>query len=181
MVLSLSKFFRTTLNNGLQVITVNEIVDMLRNYADVMLTRTSNKYSIEFNVSKNVGSYYALKFLFQPVIENAIIHGVDNRKSGGIIKVSLYEEDNHIIYKVWDNGRGIDKETLDSLNGIFTDSYMMEESDYFALKNIYNQAKLFYREDFNFQITSIEYEYTEFVATLPVIEEKAAYGGQKND
>ena len=168
MLLSLSKFFRTTLNNGKQVIPLGEIVAMLKNYCRIMELRNNGKYTIEFDVDPDILDTYALKFLFQPLIENAIIHGVNNRRQGGRICIHLKKSEDSLVYNVWDNGRGIDDLTLRRLNQLFSQANSETQNEFFALNNIANQAKLYYKKDYSIHIESQMNVYTSCTVTLPI-------------
>lgn len=169
MLLSLSKFFRTTLNNGKQVITIGEIVSMLEHYTTIMRLRNNGKYTIDIKVHKDVEDVYALKFLFQPILENAIIHGVSSRKQGGRICVIISKNNDLITYKVWDNGKGIDPQRLHRINTMLKETTTTTQNEFFALNNIVNQAKLFYKDGFNIHIKSTLYEFTECIIEVPVL------------
>lgn len=181
MLLSLSKFFRTTLNNGRPVITIGEISAMLEHYANIMLERNQGKYTISIQVDPSLKDVYALKFLFQPALENAIIHGVSSRKQGGKILVTIKDQGPAICFSVWDNGKGIEPERLHQLNDLFKELTLENQHDFYALNNILNQAKLFYKDHFTFKIESTLYEYTHFTAILPKVTELPKEGAPYHD
>lgn len=169
LLLSLSKFFRTTLNNGKHIITIREIASMLDNYCKIMDVRNNGKFQINIHVDDDVMDCYALKFLFQPILENAIIHGVNTRRQGGRIDVDIHKSDGYILYTVFDNGRGIDDLELTRLNRMFNKITTETQDDFFALNNIAHQAKLFYRSNFSIHIDSQINEYTRCTVKVPIL------------
>lgn len=168
MILSLSRFFRISLSNGKDIITVDEVVSMLDNYVNILLYRHKEKYKIIFDIDENVKHLYVLKHIFQPIVENAIIHGVDRRKSGGLVYIQFMKITNSIRFCVKDNGPGMDQKDLDNINYYFKNGFP-DNNKNFALKNIYTQVKLFYKENFYFNIESKEDEETIVTIEIPFI------------
>lgn len=181
MLISLSKFFRTTLNNGKQVISIKEIYQMLENYIAIINLRNSDRFVFRLHVDDSLLDTYALKFLFQPILENAIIHGAGRRRSCGEIKLEILRNGDKLAYTVWDNGPGIQKDKLDKLNGLVDQDNLSFESEYFALNNIVNQAKLFYKSDFNLLLESQVNRYTKCSIEIPILAEPVKGGVMKND
>ncbi|MNO44941.1 Sensor histidine kinase YehU [compost metagenome] len=144
----LSTFYRTTLNKGNNIISVSDEVLNVQSYIQIQLNMHSNSFEVEYQIDEAILSYYMPNLMLQPLIENAIIHGIENREEDGrkiILSGELVEE--CIIFKVKDNGVGIPQERLDLL--------LKSQSIGYGLKNVNERAMLMYGPEYGLSMTSI--------------------------
>lgn len=120
-VKALGQFYRLFLSNGNEEITIKEEIAMVKHYLTVQNIRLGGKFTIDINVDDRVLNFKIPRLTLQPLVENAINHGIRGKLGSGKILIStLYYED-HIILSVEDDGIGIDEEMIKNIkNGIFT-------------------------------------------------------------
>ncbi len=164
MVYALSRFYRLFLSNGNDIVQIREVVTMLTHYIDIMKIRHKNKFEIELSVDENVPGFYALKYIFQPIVENAILHGAEQRKHGGVVTIKFELVGNNIVFQVIDNGPGIPEAKLNKLKDSLSQDNNEDEN--FALSCINHQIKLFYGAEYGVDIKSVENQGT--VVTIAV-------------
>lgn len=120
-VKALGQFYRLFLSNGNEEITIKEEIAMVKHYLIVQNIRLGGKFTIDINVDDRVLNFKIPRLTLQPIVENAINHGIRAKLGAGKISIcTLYYED-HIILSVEDDGIGIEEEMLSNIkNGIFT-------------------------------------------------------------
>lgn len=179
MVINLSKFFRLSLNKGKETFTVEESVAHLYYYIRVQQLRFLDNFTVEYNIQEESKSIPILKLLLQPLVENAILHGMEGTQQNGKLLISSWIEDEYVKLMVQDNGTGMDEERLryiqSELSNLSSRNYRLfslEEGyikDLFGLRNVMMRIKLYYGKDANLQIDSKPGEGTTIVATLPLL------------
>jgi two-component system sensor histidine kinase YesM len=115
LVGSLSKLFRIGLSSGSDMIPLAEEFEHISSYMNIQQTRYSSKISFKLSLDPAVGELYVLKLMLQPLVENAIYHGVKERRGPGVIDVSAKEEDGAVLLRVADDGAGIPPDKLTRL------------------------------------------------------------------
>lgn len=124
MVTSLSVFFRKSLSKGKDIITVGEEYDQVRSYLEIQIIRYSDILTYEINLPENIWPYQIPKLTLQPLVENAIYHGIKNKRGGGKIIIAGEEKQDCLVLTVSDNGGGMAEEQLDELRrGIYRDDH----------------------------------------------------------
>ena len=157
MIFSLSKFYRLSLSNGEELLPISTIREMLESYIFIQKIRMQERLTYQFHADEELQQYQVLKYLFQPLVENAITHGIGKKAEGGNISVSFTRHTpDHIRFAVIDTGVGICAEQLQEIiaNIDKTNDPLSTTSNFFALKNINLQLKLFYGDSYNLHIES---------------------------
>lgn len=158
----LSSYYRTTLNKGNNLITVSDELINVQSYTKIQLIMHSNSFDVEYQIDDMVLSYMMPNLMLQPLIENAIIHGIENKeKERGKIILICEQRDNTIIFRVQDNGIGIPKEQISSL--------LQRQSKGYGIKNVNDRSRLQYGESYGLTIESIEDYGTTVTLTIPKI------------
>ncbi|MDD4000795.1 MAG: histidine kinase, partial [Bacilli bacterium] len=168
MVIALSKFFRISVSQSRNVGSVKEEIEHAKNYLLIQSVRYSNSFIYEFEVEKECLQYNTIKFILQPLIENAIYHGLKNRIDLGIIKIKVYQKEGNLIFSVSDNGLGMRQEKIDKLYENFENPDLV---DGVGLKNIYQRLLLYFSGKAKLIIESELDEGTTIYLVLPPIEE----------
>ena len=112
---SLSKLFRIGLNRGSDMIPLAEEFEHISSYMNIQQTRYSGKISFRLSLDPAAGQLYVLKLMLQPLVENAIYHGIKERRGPGVIEVYAAEKDGVVLLRVSDDGIGITPERLEWL------------------------------------------------------------------
>lgn len=133
-----------------EYVTIEEEISNLKDYVYIEKLRYGDKFRVEYNIEPQLLEQKCLKFILQPIVENAIFHGIEPLEGEGVIQIEAFEEASGIIMQVIDNGVGFSEEDLDrisrktrktgrGLSGI-------------GLKNIDERIKLIYGEDYGMTI-----------------------------
>lgn len=161
MAASLSKFFRLGLNKGKEFTTIEKEVEHVREYMSIQCMLYKSAFSYETFVDPQILSYKTIKLILQPLVENSFVHGMGKKKEKGLIKVDVFERDNRVVFRVTDNGSGINDLKEHGLEYIIQNGY--------GLKNIRERLKLYFDNDFTISCTSIPNTETVFEITIPAM------------
>ncbi len=112
---ALAELLRSVLGNQDEFITLWEERQYIENYMTIERFKYRNDFSLIWDVDENLWSYPIPKLLLQPIIENALIHGIADMEQGGIINVKIYANNDEIICKITDNGKGMNADTIEKI------------------------------------------------------------------
>ncbi|WP_330945109.1 sensor histidine kinase [Streptococcus anginosus] len=156
---SLAKYFRLALNQGHEQISLKDEIDHVRQYLFIQKQRYGEKLQYEIKELKQYNDYKIPKLILQPLVENAIYHGIKEMNRQGMIRVSVSENDTQLIVSIYDNGRGFvasetTNATLVRLGGV-------------GLKNVNQRLQLQFGKSYHMEIKSEENTYTEIRLYFP--------------
>ena len=156
---SLAKYFRLALNQGHEQISLKDEIDHVRQYLFIQKQRYGEKLQYEIKELKQYDDYKIPKLILQPLVENAIYHGIKEMNRQGRIRVSVSENDTQLIVSIYDNGRGFvasetTNATLVRLGGV-------------GLKNVDQRLQLQFGKSYHMEIKSEENTYTEIRLYFP--------------
>ncbi|MCX7709849.1 MAG: sensor histidine kinase [Clostridia bacterium] len=140
---ALSKLFRLSLNSGKDITSVKSEVEHLKNYMVIQQVRYEDMIEFKLSVDEAVLDCKTIKLVLQPLVENAIHHGIEKKGEKGIIEVTVSTDGNNLIYTVKDDGLGIDMEEINTLLKNVSDS-----NRGFAIKNVNDRIKLYFGDSF---------------------------------
>lgn len=160
----LADFYRISLNKGREVVTIQEEMDLLKNYMKIQKIRFGEDVNISYEVDEETLEFHTIKLLLQPLVENAIHHG---RRDEGVlnIRVGVRRKGNRIVYVVADDGLGIEPEKLVKLR---TD--LKQSQGGFGLKNVDIRVKLQYGENYGVNVESSLGTGTRICVEIPVVK-----------
>jgi len=139
MVTSLSTFFRNSLNKGEDVLTLGTECSQVTSYLEIQQIRYSDILRYEINIPEALMDYMVPKLILQPLVENALYHGIKNRRGMGMITVTGEEKDGDLLLKVTDNGAGMSEEQIRVLQaGIYEDKHTG-----LGLVNVHKRIRLY--------------------------------------
>ena len=167
MVKSLSDFFRASLNQGKEVVTVREELVHVRSYLEIQQVRYQDIMTYNIDVSEDVYACLIPKITIQPLVENALYHGIKNKRGMGTITITGAVCDGKCILKVTDNGIGMDADRLkkinDRINGIDA-----KKDEIFGLSNVNERIQLKFGKEYGITISSIYGDGTCVDIVLPL-------------
>ena len=150
MVTSLSTFFRNSLNKGNDILTLGAECSQVTSYLEIQQIRYSDILRYEINVPQELMDCMVPKLILQPLVENALYHGIKNRRGMGMITVSGEERDGELLLKVTDNGAGMDAEQVRILQaGIYEDKHTG-----LGLVNVHKRIRLYCGEPYGLSFES---------------------------
>lgn len=167
MVSSLSEFFRIGLSRGRDYITLKEEESHIRSYLQILHHRYGNILEYEINIPKEISEFRILKLTLQPLVENALYHGIKQRRGKGKIKVSAEYDDSFIFLKVEDDGIGMKEDELQVLRQSVYKGNLSSLDKGFGLANVHERIRLNYGDNYGVVIDSIYQEGTCVTVYLP--------------
>lgn len=146
-----SDFLRISLSRGHEWITISQELDHIKNYLTIQKIRYADILSYTIDADDSLMEYKIIKLVLQPLVENAIYHGIKNKRGRGILKVSIHYADESrqsICFTVEDNGAGFTEERLGQVrNELRTGAEDSEKlSSVYGLYNVNKKLKLYYGE-----------------------------------
>ncbi|MCL2843120.1 MAG: sensor histidine kinase [Oscillospiraceae bacterium] len=163
LVASLSSFFRISLSHGIDFIPISNEIEHVKHYLVIQQIRYSDILTYEIDLDENIPDKKILKFLLQPLVENALYHGIKYTRDRGKITVSIKKEGEKLRFSVTDTGIGMTPETLETLKHNI--HYGTGEQGY-GLFNVNRRLKLYYGLQKGIEIKSEYKKGTEVSFTL---------------
>lgn len=135
---SMSRFYRMVLSRGDYIITLEEEIRMCQSYMEIQMMRKKKKLQFLLDVDEQVYPYLIPKITLQPLLENAVCHGIDEKNGGdGTVKLSGYIEDDRIVLSIQDDGAGMNSESMKQI-------YAEDDRKHYGLKNVKTRLMIFY-------------------------------------
>lgn len=167
-VTALARFFRISLSKGKSIITVRDELEHVRNYLMIQHMRFKNKFTYEIQAEDGVLELASLKLMLQPLVENAIYHGMEFMDGDGEILLKVWKEEGDLYFSVIDNGLGMTEEQVGNL---FTGASHVDSKrgSGIGVKNVNERIKLYFGEKYGLSIESEPDEGTMVKIHLPVV------------
>ena len=152
MIVALSKFLRISVSKGKNVIPLEKEIEHVKYYLQIQKIKFGDSFVYEVNVVPELYKYYVIKLILQPIVENAIAHGISEMTSRvGLIKINGYIKDDFIYLEVIDNGYGILQSKIDEIY----ESFKNKNAHFgVGIKNVYERIKIYYGNSANLLIES---------------------------
>ena len=179
MVTALARLFRISLSKGKNIIPVSDELEHARNYMTIQQMRYKNKFTVTFSVAPETRGLSTIKLIVQPLLENAIYHGMEYMDGDGTIHVNTYLDGDSLWIDVIDNGGGMHADVRDSL---LTDKARIpQKGSGIGLRNVHERIQLCYGKQYGLTIMSELDEGTTVRIRLPQIpcENPAQEGGTR--
>ncbi len=170
MVVSLSDFFRLVLSHGKEFITIKDEELHIRSYLEIQQVRYHDILDYEISIAPELYPYRILKLTLQPLVENALYHGIKYKRAMGKITITGFmmreEQENRICLSVKDNGVGMEEEELRRLQKEIVRPCKETESG-FGLANVNERIRMNFGMEYGLTITSEKGEGTEVRVMIP--------------
>ena len=157
---NLELFYRRFLSKGSKEISLYEEVEIIRNYLTLQNLRYKDVFVSEYEIEEDVSQMKVPKLILQPLVENALYHGVRLKGETGLIKVRVYRSENTLYLSVYDSGIGMTKQQIASV--------MHEESKSFGLRKTIERIQTYYDMHDVYEIKSKEGYYCEIIIKIPL-------------
>ena len=174
MVTALSNFFRTTLSKGRDFVTVAEEESHIRSYLEIQQFRYSDILQYEICIPEELHQYTILKLTLQPLVENALYHGIKNKRGLGRITVEGRLDGGRLVFTVHDDGMGMTAERLEQVRKTIRDEGVKkedatEDTSGFGLSNVDQRLRLNYGPQYGITIDSTLGSGTTTTVCIPAI------------
>lgn len=169
----LSNFFRVVLSKGKDWILISDEVTHVRSYLGIQKVRYRDILEYDIDINPEILHHRILKLTLQPLVENALYHGLKNKRGGGyiVIKGDKLDEGN-LVFEVKDNGIGMTEDRLEEvLAGISQEGIDIDMKSGFGLKNVNQRIKLYYGEQYGLSINSKHNKGTSIKVVLPIVRQ----------
>ncbi len=179
IVSALSSFFRISLSKGRDWITIGEEVERVRSYLTIQKMRYRDILDYKIEVAEEVSGNTILKLILQPLVENALYHGIKNKRQGGTITVRAKQRnENEVLLEVEDNGIGFTPDKLAQLQAeLADDSGEIRLESGFGIGNVNKRIRLYYGKQYGLTIKSEYYTGTSATLVIPAREDGAIESG----
>jgi two-component system sensor histidine kinase YesM len=167
MVTALANLFRISLSKGKNIISIREEVEHAQNYLYIQKIRYKNRFQVVIDIAPEINECSTIKLIVQPLLENAIYHGVEYMDGEGEIKVRGYLKDGEVYIDVTDNGLGIPEEALDYV--LTDENREHKKGSGIGLSNVHQRIQLYFGKAYGLEIESILDEGTTVHIHLPNI------------
>lgn len=166
MVGALARLFRISISRGKELIPIKDEINHAKSYLVIQSYRYKNQFTYEFIVDETILDYLCNKITLQPILENAIYHGIGRMVDEGKVTVIAKQEEGDIVFSVEDNGAGMTKEQCESI-------LKKERSDSsgIGIKNVNDRIKIFFGEEYGIRIESELDVGTTITIRFPIIKE----------
>ncbi len=166
MTSSLAKLFRISISKGKEFITIKEEIEHIESYLTIQKVRYGDKLQYEIIANEKLLNYKIIKIVIQPIVENAIYHGIKKLSGQGKIKITIDRIENRILIKVEDNGMGMDRETIKKV--LENKNEKGKKLGGVGIKNVDDRIKLNYGDDYGICFESELFEGTIVKIWLPL-------------
>ena len=166
VVTALARFFRISLSKGRSIIPVKDELEHVRNYLMIQQMRFKNKFTYQIESEPETLNLASLKLMLQPLVENAIYHGMEFMDGDGEILVRAFLEEGELIFTISDNGLGM---TEEQVNGLLKVHASSKRGSGIGVKNVNERIRLYFGEQYGLSIESEPDEGTTIWIHLPAI------------
>lgn len=163
-VVALAHFFRIGISKGETFIPVGNEISHVRNYLTIQSIRYVNKFTYDIQVDSRLLGYRVMKLVLQPIVENAIYHGIGDEDDGKI-KITGTIENGYMVFRVWNSGYGISEEKIREMYETMRGN---PQKPSVGIRNVYQRLKLYYGDEAEVIITSIQDESTTVSLRIPL-------------
>ncbi len=175
LVQALSRFFRISLNRGMDWVSLKEELEHARSYLVIQQMRYRDILSYEIDVEEELLQVPILKMTLQPIVENALYHGIKNKRGMGLIRITADSPNKQeIVLTISDNGIGMRPERLAELRDQLSKQRLPEVttgeevSGGYGLHNVHQRIRLYYGERFGVELASVDGHGTDVAIRIPI-------------
>lgn len=169
MIIALSKFFRMSITDEMNLVSLENEIEHVKSYLTIQQIRYSHGFSYDFSIEDQMLKFNVLKLSLQPLVENALIHGIQPDEEFNHIHIKAYEKEGNLYLEVINEGYGLNQERIDDIHKMIRGEIT---STSMGLKNVYQRLKLYYGEEADLYITSTLDESTTVTMKMPLGEGK---------
>jgi two-component system sensor histidine kinase YesM len=175
IVNALTKLFRVGLSKGREIIPVADEMSHVESYLCIQKARYEDKFEYEIRTGEGLETCRVLKLVIQPLVENALYHGIKERRGSGRISISAFREAEELVFVVQDDGIGMTEEALASLRAdlerpVKIDGRAPDHSG-FGARNVHERIRLNFGDRYGLSYRSVRGEGTAVTVRHPIVED----------
>lgn len=165
---ALSNFFRISLSGGQDWITIRQEVEHLQGYLTIQKVRYRDILDYDLRVDESLYGLYILKLVIQPLVENAIYHGIKNRRGGGKLTIVVERQGDMLSVRVQDDGAGMPQERLEAVQRVFEGASAPDTESGYGLYSVDKRLKLYYNQPVGLRLSSTQGTGTRIEFCVPI-------------
>lgn len=173
----LGEIFRYSLGKDYgEMVPLEQEIKHIRNYMFIQEIRHGSRLQVFYNIEEDVEKIEIPRFILQPIVENAISHGLGNLTSTGTLEISAYEEKERLWIRIEDDGEGMDQDKVAEIMHFINTPKPEKEKKNIGIRNVNQRIKLACGDEYGIMIDSAPYQGCIFTIELPIIT-----GGEKDE
>lgn len=166
---ALANLFRIGLSKGKEKISVHEEMEHVQSYLAIQKARYEDKLTYEVNFDEEILQYNVVKLILQPLVENAIYHGINGRRGGGKITITGKVKEGKLYFSIVDNGIGIRPEKLQSIRQLLNNNHVESIKNGFGIFNVNERIRLSFGNEYGLVYSSVYEEGTMVEVWHPLL------------
>ena len=168
----LGEIFRYSLGKDYgEMVPLEQEMKHIKNYMFIQEIRHGNRLQVFYNIDVDAAHVYIPRFILQPIVENAISHGLGNLTSVGTLEISAFEKNDRLYIQIEDDGEGMDQEKVAEIVRFINTEKPVEGKKNIGIRNVNQRIKLACGEQYGFIIESTPYQGSRFTIQLPIMRE----------
>ncbi len=167
-IIALSKFFRMSISSEMNLVELKDEIEHIRNYLVIQQIRYRNTFKFDFEIDEEILHHKVIKLSLQPLVENAILHGIQPDEEFTTILIKAYQNEGFTYIEVFNEGYGISQDRIHEIHEMIQSD---KQSSSLGLKNVYQRLKLYYGDEADLSIESELDEYTKVIMKMPISTE----------
>ena len=164
-ITALIQLLKSTIQFGRNYTSIEEEIQQIGDYIKIQKLRYDDSFSVDIEADRALYKYKTLKFMLQPIVENAIFHGIDHEKKNGHIGIKIEKHNNDIVYTISDNGCGMNEKQVANISGRAKNNTFTG----IGIQNVSERIKKYFGEKYGIEISSKKGEGTKITATIPAL------------
>ena len=168
----LGEIFRYSLGKDYgEMVPLEQEMKHIKNYMFIQEIRHGNRLQVFYNIDVDAAHVYIPRFILQPIVENAISHGLGNLTSVGTLEISAFEKNDRLYIQIEDDGEGMDQEKVAEIVRFINTEKPVEGKKNIGIRNVNQRIKLACGEQYGIIIESTPYQGRRFTIQLPIMRE----------
>ena len=166
----LGEIFRYSLGKNYgELVPLEQEMTHIKNYMFIQKIRYGDRLQVFYNIDVDAAHVYIPRFILQPIVENAISHGLSNLTSVGTLEVSAFEKKDRLYIEIEDDGEGMVREKVAEITRFINTAKPVEGKKNIGIRNVNQRIKLAYGEAYGITIRSAPYQGSRFTIQLPIM------------
>lgn len=167
MLEAIGKFYKLSLSGIQDIVKIREEIEHLSCYLQILKMRYNSRYTYTIQMQEEILEQEIIKFTLQPLVENAVYHGIKQKKGKGIIRITGKVQGTDILICIWDNGIGISEEKLREIQKTLEHTQGSAQKEHIGIVNVHQRICFQYGKGYGLKLESVCGEYTQVIVRLP--------------
>ncbi len=172
MISALGNIMEGSIGRGEDAITLDGEIKYVKDYIYLQKIRYNERVKVQYDIPQDLFRCKIIRFSIQPIVENAIYHGLESKKGNGLIQIQARSEGNTLIIVIQDNGVGMKEERLKEMRAKLKATDYDKINKSIGIKNIHDRIRINYGDEYGLTLYSKEYEGTMVELRLPIEEDR---------